>query len=106
MAAQLGGVFCGAGRGDHVRQPQQHIIDGAAKIEIDRAASHAIEDNNRCVLAPVERLLRRAGDIAQVAGRDAAIALEGGARHVGCGIHQKAPKVSAANITRVNYSCQ
>ena len=76
-----------------------------ATIEIDRAAGHAIEDKNRRVLAPVERVFRRAGDIAQVASRDAAVTLEGDARHIGRGIHETLLS-SAVDITRVNIACQ
>ena len=100
------GVFCCDGRVDHVGQPRQHIVDGAAKIEIDRAAGHAIEDKNRCLLTPVERLLRRARDLANAAGRDAAVTLEGDARDVGRRIHDKLLSLLPAYITRVNYGCQ
>src|SRR5258705_49541 len=59
-------VFCRDGRVGHVGQSGQHVVDGAAKIEIDRTAGHAIEDNDRRVLAPVKRPLRRARDLAQL----------------------------------------
>ena len=62
------------------RQSRQHIVDGAAKIEIDPGRLMPSKIENRGVLAVVERLFRRARDLAQAARGDAAVALEGDAR--------------------------
>jgi len=59
------------------RQLCQNIGDGAAKIEIDGSAGHAIENEDRRILTAIEQLLRRTCDVAEITGGDAAVALEG-----------------------------
>ncbi len=77
------------GRGGDVRQSRQHIVDRAAKIDFDRTAGSAIEDKNGRIVAPIERLFRRARDLAEVAGRDVAVTVEGNVSGVETRIHGK-----------------
>src|SRR5205823_2135862 len=87
------GVFgCGRRTGD-IRQPLQHILSGAAKVDIDRTAGFAIEYKNRRFLVPIERLFRRAGDGAEIAAGDTAVTFEGDVS-VGPWIHGLIPRLA------------
>src|ERR1700737_3552602 len=80
-----------AGRDRGLGQSRQYIVDGAAKVGVDRAAGHAIENENRGFPATVERLFRRADDVAEIAGRDAAVTLESDEWDVRPRVHENSP---------------
>src|SRR6185437_11426046 len=71
------------------RQPRQHVIDAAAKIQIDRVAGRAVEDQHSDVIVAVERLFGRPRHLVQIAGGNPAIAAEGDKGRVGRRIHRQ-----------------
>ena len=69
-------------------QPRQDILDGTAEIDLDRRAGPAVKNENRRIPVPIERLLRRPGDVAEIAGSNAAVAFKG---HSG-GVKHRIPR--------------
>src|SRR5258707_919287 len=58
------------------RKPRQHVVDRAAKIDLDQRAGAGIENQDRCMRMPPKRRLCGPGDLAQIARGDAAVSLE------------------------------
>jgi hypothetical protein len=67
--------------------PRKHVIDRAAKIDLDQRAGFTVENQDRRLRMPPQRLPGGAGDLAQIAGLDTAVSFESDVGGLGRGIH-------------------
>ena len=77
------GIVDGSARGGRRGQPRQDVVGRSAKIYFHDLAGVLLEHKDRGMLAPVEHLLGRAGNVSEIARRDAAVSFEGNIGGIG-----------------------
>src|SRR5260221_2026340 len=71
------------------RNSRQDVVDRTAKVDIDRRAGSAFENQDRGVLTPVERFPRGARDVAETSRSNTSVSLEGDIGKVSGGVDEK-----------------